>query len=65
MSITTLEGFIKDGQVQLATEAALPEGQVVYVVVPGASPHIPRVQSPRLADPRQISGFTIEMGELP
>lgn len=65
MSVLTLEGFVEGGKIRLADSAVLPEKKKVYVVVPDVPNRPPRIRSPRLADPRQITDFTLEMRELP
>jgi len=64
MSVMALEGYVKDGRIRLLDSAALPEKAKVYVVVAGAQPQRSRVWSPRLADPRQIEEFSMEVTEL-
>ncbi len=64
MSVMALEGYIKDGQIRLIDSAALPEKAKVYVVVADAPPRASRIWSPRLADPRQIEEFAMEVTEL-
>jgi hypothetical protein len=50
MSVTTVEGVVKNGKVVIPDEFRLPEDARVYVVVP--DPHRPkRIMSPRLANP--------------
>ena len=64
MSVLALEGYVEDGQIRLIDSAALPEKAKVYVVVADA-PRASRIWSPRLADPRQIEEFSMEVTELP
>ena len=64
MSVLTLEGWVEGGRVRLLEEAALPDKTRVYVVVPGAEQHMPRIRSPRLADPAEVSQFEMEVAEL-
>jgi hypothetical protein len=65
MSVLTLEGWVEGGQVRLREEAVLPDKTKVYVVVPGAEEQVPRIRSPRLADPAEASQFEMEVTELP
>ena len=66
MSAMTLEGYVEHGQIRLLdSAAALPERTKVYIVVPDAPAQVYRIWSPRLADPGQISEFSIEVTELP
>ena len=64
MSVIALEDYVKDGQIRLTDRAALPEEAKVYVVVADAPPRASRIWSPRLADPRQIEEFSIEVTEF-
>lgn len=48
MSVTTVEGFVKDGRVVIPSEFKLPEAARVYIIVPDDSPK--RIMSPRLAN---------------
>ena len=58
MPLTTFEGTVKNGQIQLPDNLSLPEDTKVYVLVPGVeSDERPRLRSPRLADPRKIVDF--------
>ncbi len=65
MSVLTLEGVVEDGKVRLTDSEVLPEKQKVYVVVPDMRIQRAGIHSPRLADPKQIADFTLEMTELP
>lgn len=49
MSVTTVEGIVKDGQIVLPKEFKLPESAKVYVVVP-QNEVFKRIASPKLAD---------------
>ncbi len=64
MSVMALEGYVKDGQIRLTDSADLPEEARVYVVVADAPPRASRIWSPRLADPRQIEEFSMEVTDL-
>jgi hypothetical protein len=64
MSVVTLEGLVEDGRIRLLDGATLPDKTRVYVLVPGAALQPPRLRSPRLADPRQASEFTMRVTEL-
>ena len=59
MAVTTYEGTVKNGQVQLPDHVSLPENSRVYVLVPDAEEDqgVPRLRSPRLADPGQTVEF--------
>ncbi len=64
MSVMALEGYVEDGQIRLIDRADLPEKAKVYVVVADAPPRASRIWSPRLADPRQIEDFSMEVTEV-
>ena len=66
MSVMTLEGVVEEGRIRLVDGAVLPENRTVYVVVPDPEPsvEVQRIWSPRLADPRKIAEFAMEMQEL-
>lgn len=62
MSVITYEGIIEDGQIKLAPSVHLPNHTKVYVVVPEAPEiELPRVSSPRLKYPEQITDFKMEI----
>lgn len=61
MSVITFEGFIENGQIRLLGDTRLPERARVYVVVPESPKPMPRIHSPRLADPSQLPEFTMEV----
>lgn len=65
MSVLTLESLVDGGHVRLVAEAALPDQPKVYVVVPGAKQQVPRIWSPRVPDPAEVSQFGMEVTELP
>jgi len=58
MAISTFEGVVKGGQIQLRDNVTLPENTHVYVVIPefDAAPH-PHVYSPHLVHPEQAADF--------
>ncbi len=64
MSVMALEGYVKDGQIRLLDSTDLPEEAKVYVVVADAPPRTSGIWSPRLADPRQIEEFSMEVKEV-
>ncbi len=64
MSVMALEVYVKDGQIRLIDSVTLPEGAKVYLVVAEAPPRALQIWSPRLADPRQIEEFSMEVKEL-
>jgi NhaP-type Na+/H+ and K+/H+ antiporter len=64
MNVVTFEGVVDHGQIRLNTDAHLPEGARVYVIVPGMRiEQIARVFSPRLAHAEQAADFEMEIIE--
>ena len=64
MSVTTFEGVVEHGQIRLQTNARLPEGAKVYVIVPDvAIEQAARILSPRLAKSEQVADFVMEIVE--
>lgn len=64
MSVIAIEGVIDHGVVRLTSDAALPEGTRVYVIVPDAmlvrAAHLP---SPRLARREDAADFAMSIIE--
>lgn len=60
MTISTFEGIVVNGQIQLHDNVALPDKTRVYVVIPEfeAAPPKARVYSPRLVHPELVNDFT-------
>lgn len=58
------EAVYENGTIQLPANIRLPERTKVYIVVPemGTTPTY-RINSPRLAHPKQAADFVIEMIE--
>jgi len=65
MSVTTLEGVVKNGRIVLPDGAVLPESARVYVLVTDDIPNRPRVLSPRLADKNKAADFDLEVSDIP
>ncbi len=64
MSVITLEGVVEKGQIKLKSDIQLPENTKVYVVVPGLQVEkTSHIYSPRLADPKRIADFQMEIAE--
>jgi hypothetical protein len=67
MKVTTYEGVVKNGRVQLPAEVTLPEKAKVYVVVPAIveieAPRKAQIYSPRLANPADAAHFRMEVTE--
>jgi hypothetical protein len=62
MSVVTLEGVVKQGQVQLPTNLDLPDNTRVYVLIPGMEDkQRVHIWSPRLANPEQVTDFEMEV----
>ena len=61
MQVTTFEGIIKNGQVQLTEDVKLPESAKVYVVVPNVERKTARIMSPRLVDKKRLKDFEREI----
>ena len=52
MSVVAIEGIVDRGQIRLPEDVHLPDGTVVYVIVPGTRvTREARMSSPRLARP--------------
>jgi hypothetical protein len=66
MHIDTLEGIVKNGQVQFLGQGTLPENTKVYVIVQKPDPAgVARIRSPRLAHPEQADEFRKQVIEIP
>ena len=67
MKVTTYEGVVQNGSVQLPAGVLLPEKAKVYVVVPGVveieAQRVAHIYSPRLADPADAVHFRMEVTE--
>jgi len=63
MGTQTFEGVVEHGQIRLNSEAHIPEGAKVYVVVPGMEAEQGRVhlRSPRLVRREQAADFEMEV----
>lgn len=62
MQVTTIEGIVKNGQIQLSEDIKLPEAAKVYVVVPNMEKRSARIMSPHLVNKADAAKFvkTIE-----
>jgi hypothetical protein len=65
MAISTFEGIVKNGQIQLRDDVMLPENTKVYVVIPDfeVAPQA-HVYSPRLVHPEQAADFIKQIVEV-
>lgn len=61
MQVTTIQGIVKNGQIELSEDVTLPEMTQVYVVIPPPN-NVKKVASPRLANQADAQRFakTIE-----
>ncbi len=64
MQITTIQGIVKNGQIQLTEDYELPESATVYVVVPNLEKRTARIMSPRLVDKERLEDFEREIIEI-
>jgi len=64
MQVTTIQGIVKNGQIQLTEEVNLPELATVYVVVPNLEKRTARIMSPRLVDKERLQDFEREIIEI-
>jgi KaiC/GvpD/RAD55 family RecA-like ATPase len=63
MSVTTVEGVVKNGKVVIPKGYSLPESARVFVVVPDDD-RPKRIMSPRLADPNKLSELRREVFDI-
>lgn len=64
MSITTIEGFVENGQIRLPPSVRLPEKAKVYVIIPDVEVTAAAYTgSPRLAHSEQAVDFQKEVIE--
>ena len=56
MQVTTIEGIVKNGQIQLSEGVKLPEMAKVYIVIP-PSENVKRIMSPRLVNKADAKNF--------
>lgn len=64
MSVTTIEGTVKNGQIILSEDFKLPESARVYILVPDEQPRSPRVWSPRLADKSKLADLELVVTDI-
>jgi hypothetical protein len=62
MQITTFEGIVKNGRIQLSEDVKLPEMAKVYIVIPPTE-NIKKIMSPRLVNKEDAKNFekTVEV----
>ncbi len=56
MQITTIQGIVKNGKIQLSEDVELPESAKVYVVIPPTE-SFKKIMSPRLANKADAKRF--------
>lgn len=61
MQVTTIEGIVRNGQIQLTEDVKLPEATKVYVVVPNLDRKTMKIRSPRLVDKSRLKDFEREI----
>ena len=64
MQVTTIEGVVKNGQIQLTEDYKLPESAKVYIVIPNLEKGTARIMSPRLVDKERLKDFEREIIEI-
>ena len=64
MQITTIQGIVKNGQIQLTEDYELPESAEVYVIIPKMKKQTARIMSPRLVDKSRLKDFKREIIEI-
>ena len=65
MGISTFQRVVKNGQIQLRDDVALPEDAEVYVVIPDSTTQLQaRVHGPRLAHPGQAADFVKQVVQV-
>lgn len=63
MSVSTVEGYVENGQIRVAAGVSLPEKAKVYIVIPDVA-DVSRpghIYSPRLANRQQAEHFRMEI----
>lgn len=67
MQVTTIEGIVKNGRIELSEDLKLPESTRVYVVVPNSARKPARkparIMSPRLVDKADAERFVKKVEE--
>jgi len=64
MQLTTIEGVVRNGKIQLSEDVSLPENTQVYVVLPNSQQSTGRIISPRLVDKSKIKDFEREIIDI-
>jgi hypothetical protein len=62
MSVSTIEGYVENGQIHVPGNVKLPDRAKVYIVIPDVEIRNPiLIVSPRLAHPEQAAEFRMEV----
>jgi hypothetical protein len=63
MSVSTIEGYVENGQIRVPASVQLPESMKVYIVIPDMEMSRGPIKfcSPRLAHPEQAADFRKEV----
>lgn len=64
MQITTIQGIVKNGRIQLSEDVKLPDMTEVFVIVPKLESRKARIMSPRLKDKEKLKDFKREIIEI-
>ncbi len=56
MQVTTIEGIVKNGQIQITEDVKLPEMAKVYIVIPPTET-VKKIMSPRLVNKADAKSF--------
>ena len=64
MQITTIQGIVKNGQIQLSEDVKLPDMTEVVVIVPKFERRAARIMSPRIKDKEKLKDFKREIIEI-
>ncbi len=57
MQVTTIEGIVKNGRIQLSEDIKLPENAIVYVVIPSLKISTKKIMSPHQIDKETAKDF--------
>ena len=57
MQITTIQGIVKNGRIQLIEDYELPEAAEVFVIIPKMKKQTARIMSPRLVNKSDAKFF--------
>lgn len=57
MQVTTIEGIVKNGRIQLSEDIELTENAIVYVVIPSMKISTKKITSPHLIEKETAKNF--------